>query len=59
MEMVNHKFAKIREIRVLLFPLRVHGYPSMAKTVWFHESLDFTSGATIAKMGKQQLAPSK
>jgi hypothetical protein len=55
MEMVNHKFAKIREIRVLHFPIRVYPCASVVKPL-FGETLDFTNASTIAKMGQQQLA---
>lgn len=51
---VTYEFVRIRGIRVLLFPIRVHPCASVVKP--FRETLHFTSFSTTAKMGTQQLA---
>jgi hypothetical protein len=56
---VTYAFLKIREIRVLLFPIRVYPCASVVEPFWFRETLDFTKSSAIAKMGKQQLTPSE
>src|SRR5882724_304016 len=52
---VTYEFLKIREIRVLLFPIRVYPCASVVEPFWFRETLDFTKTAAIARMEQQQL----